>query len=89
MDGLFGSHSILYIILIGFLAGLVARALLPGRQRLGFILTTLLGVGGALLATYGGQALELYPRGQSARFIGAVIGAVVLLALVGLVQRRR
>ena len=52
-------------------------------------MTTLLGVGGALLATYGGQALELYPRGQSARFVGAVIGAVVLLALVGFVQRRR
>lgn len=89
MDGVFGSQSILYIILVGFIAGLVARALMPGRQRLGFVLTTLLGVGGAVVATYGGQALELYPPGQTARFVGAVIGAIVLLAIVGLIPRRR
>ncbi len=89
MDGLFGSQSILYIILIGFVAGLVARALMPGRQGLGIVMTTLLGVGGALLATYGGQALDLYERGQSARFVGAVVGAVVLLAIFGFIQKRR
>jgi uncharacterized membrane protein YeaQ/YmgE (transglycosylase-associated protein family) len=89
MHGVFGSQSILYIILIGFLAGLLARAVMPGRQKLGFIMTTLLGVGGAVLATYGGQALELYPPGQSARFAGAVIGAIVLLAIVELIPRRR
>jgi uncharacterized membrane protein YeaQ/YmgE (transglycosylase-associated protein family) len=89
MDGLFGSQSILYIILIGFVAGLVARALMPGRQGLGIIMTTVLGVGGAVLATYGGQALKLYQPGQTARFIGAVVGAVVLLALFGFIQKRR
>ena len=88
MDGLFGSGSILYIILIGFIAGLVARALMPGRQRLGIIMTTLLGVGGAVVATYGGQALGLYQRGEAARFIGAVIGAIVLLAVAEFVKKR-
>ena len=89
MDGVFGSQSLLYIILIGFLAGLVARALLPGRQRLGFILTTLLGIGGAVVATYLGQALDLYQPGQSARFVGAVIGAMIVLAVVGFIHKRR
>ena len=89
MDGLFGSDSILYIILIGFIAGLVARALMPGKQWFGIVMTTLLGIGGALLATYGGQALKLYQPGQTARFVGAVIGAVVLLAIFGFVQKRR
>jgi uncharacterized membrane protein YeaQ/YmgE (transglycosylase-associated protein family) len=89
MDGIFGSQSILYIILIGFIAGLVARALMPGRQSFGLIMTTLLGVGGAVVATYGGQALKLYPPGQTARFIGAVVGALVLLVIGSLIQRRR
>lgn len=89
MDGLFGSQSILYIILIGFIAGLLARALMPGRQKLGIIMTTVLGVAGAVLATYGGQALKLYQPGQNARFIGAVVGAVVLLAIFGFIQKRR
>ena len=88
MDGLFGSGSILYIILIGFIAGLVARALMPGRQRLGIIMTTLLGIGGAVVATYGGQALGLYGRGEAARFVGAVIGAIVLLAVAEFVKKR-
>ena len=89
MDGLFGSHSILYIILIGFLAGLVARALLPGKQSLGIIMTTLLGIGGAVVATYAGQALDLYQPGQTARFIGAVVGALVLLAVAEFFLKRR
>ena len=66
-----------------------ARAGRMRRLRRALAVTTLLGVGGAVLATYGGQALELYPPGQTARFVGAVIGAIVLLAIVGLIQRRR
>lgn len=88
MDGLFGSHSILYIILIGFLAGLVARALMPGKQSLGIIMTILLGIGGAVVATYAGQALDLYQPGETARFIGAVLGALVLLAVAGFFMKR-
>ncbi|HEU0033166.1 MAG TPA: GlsB/YeaQ/YmgE family stress response membrane protein [Kofleriaceae bacterium] len=88
MDDVFGQHSILYIILIGFFAGLLARAIMPGRQGYGFIVTTLLGIGGAVLATYAGQALELYQPGQRARFLGAVVGALVLLVIANLVRRR-
>ncbi len=89
MQGVFGQQSILYIILIGFIAGLLARAVMPGKQNLGMIMTTLLGIGGAIVATYGGQALELYRPGQAAQFVGAVIGAIVLLALASVLQRRR
>ncbi len=78
--------TLLYTILIGFLAGLVARALKPGDDSLGILLTIALGVGGSLLATYGGQALGIYQAGQRAGFIAAVIGAIVILFVVGLVR---
>jgi len=67
----------------------VARALLPGKQSLGIIMTTLLGIGGAVVATYAGQALDLYQPGQTARFIGAVVGALVLLAVAEFFLKRR
>ncbi len=76
-------------IVIGFIVGLIARAIHPGDDKLGFIFTTLLGIAGALVATYGGQALHLYQPGQPAGFIGATIGAIVLLVIVALVRRRR
>ena len=78
--------TLLYTILIGFLAGLVARALKPGDDSLGFFLTIALGVGGSLLATYGGQALGIYQAGERAGFIAAVVGAIVILFVVGLVR---
>ena len=71
------------MILIGFIVGLVARAVLPGTQALGFILTTLLGIGGSLLAGYIGQAMHWYAVGQPAGFIASVIGAMALLFVVG------
>jgi uncharacterized membrane protein YeaQ/YmgE (transglycosylase-associated protein family) len=80
---------IIWTILIGFIVGLLARILTPGRGPSGFILTTLLGIGGALAATYGGQALGIYQPGEPAGFIGALVGAVVLLVLYGLFNRRR
>lgn len=81
--------SILGTILIGFIAGLVARAIKPGKDALGWIMTILLGIGGSLLATWGGQALGLYQAGQTAGFIGAVVGAVVLLVIWGALSKRR
>ncbi len=78
--------EILYTIVIGFIVGLVARMLKPGKDAMGFILTTVLGVGGALAATYVGQALGWYRAGQQAGFIGAVIGSIVLLLIVGLIK---
>jgi uncharacterized membrane protein YeaQ/YmgE (transglycosylase-associated protein family) len=88
MSGLFGSDSILYIILIGFVVGLVARAIMPGRQKLGCLLTIVLGIGGAVVATYLGRALNLYPPGYYAHFLGAVVGAFLLLLVVGLFRKR-
>ena len=70
-------------IVIGFLVGWLARAILPGTQALGFILTTLLGIGGSLAAGYVGQALNWYSIGQPVGFIASVVGAVVLLFVVG------
>jgi uncharacterized membrane protein YeaQ/YmgE (transglycosylase-associated protein family) len=66
-------------IIIGFIVGVLARFLYPGRENMGFIVTTLLGVGGSIVATYLGQALGLYQAGQVAGFIGAVIGALLIL----------
>lgn len=81
--------SIIWTILIGFVVGLVARALLPGRQSMGFILTVVLGVVGSLLATYIGQAAGWYTAGAGAGFIASVIGAIVLLVIYGMVTGKR
>jgi uncharacterized membrane protein YeaQ/YmgE (transglycosylase-associated protein family) len=81
--------SILWAILIGFVVGLVAKFLMPGRDGGGFILTTILGIIGAVAATFLGQALGFYAAGQSAGFIGAVIGAMIVLLIYGLVTKRR
>jgi uncharacterized membrane protein YeaQ/YmgE (transglycosylase-associated protein family) len=81
--------SIVWTIVIGFLAGLVARFLMPGRDAAGFIITILLGIGGALLATYLGRSLGWYREGQSAGFIGAVIGAIIILVIYRLVAGQR
>jgi uncharacterized membrane protein YeaQ/YmgE (transglycosylase-associated protein family) len=78
---------IIGIILIGFLVGLVARFIGPGPHIHGFWITVAIGVVGSVLATFGGQALGLYRVGQPAGFIGSVVGAVVLLAIVQLVGR--
>jgi uncharacterized membrane protein YeaQ/YmgE (transglycosylase-associated protein family) len=81
--------GIIITIIIGFLAGLVAKFLMPGRDPGGFIITTILGIVGALVATYLGQALGWYRADQGAGFIGAVVGAVILLVIYRLVVRRR
>jgi uncharacterized membrane protein YeaQ/YmgE (transglycosylase-associated protein family) len=88
MHGLFGSHSFLYIILIGFLVGLVARAIMPGRQNLGCLLTIVLGIVGAVVATFLGHALHLYQPGEVAHFLGAVIGAMVVLAVISVLRKK-
>ena len=73
--------GLLWTVIIGFLVGLIARAVMPGRQIMGIILTTLLGVGGALLAGYAGQLLGYYKLGDPVGFIASVIGALVILFL--------
>lgn len=75
------------IILIGLVVGLIARFLTPGPNPRGIIVTIVIGIVGAVIATYGGQALGLYQVGQTAGFIGSVVGAVVLLILLRLFGR--
>ena len=75
--------GIIGMIVIGFIVGLVARAILPGTQSLGFILTTLLGIAGSFLAGYAGQMFGLYKAGEGAGFLGSVVGAMLLLFIVG------
>jgi len=79
---------LIWTILIGFLAGLVARTITPGREPSGFFITAALGIAGSLAATYLGQAIGLYHAGESAGFIGAVVGAAVLLIAFHLVAKR-
>jgi uncharacterized membrane protein YeaQ/YmgE (transglycosylase-associated protein family) len=86
---LFGSSNWIYIILIGLVVGLLARLLKPGRDRMGLIFTTLVGIGGALLAGWVGQAMHWYRPGEPAGFLGALLGAIAILILVGLFRRRR
>ena len=81
--------SFIGAIIIGGLAGLVAKMLTPGRDPGGFIITVLLGIAGAMVATFLGQALGWYRPGQSAGFIGAVVGAVIILLVYRAVAQPR
>ncbi|MGE5095352.1 MAG: GlsB/YeaQ/YmgE family stress response membrane protein [Betaproteobacteria bacterium] len=80
--------SIIWAIIIGFIVGLIAKFLMPGRDPGGFIITAVLGIVGALVATFIGQAMGLYAAGQSAGFIASVIGAMIVLFIYHLVRRR-
>jgi uncharacterized membrane protein YeaQ/YmgE (transglycosylase-associated protein family) len=80
--------SILVTILVGFIVGLIARALKPGNDKLGLIMTTLLGIAGAFVARYAGMAMGLYKEGEAAGWIASVIGAMVLLVIYSLVRGR-
>ena len=77
----------LWIILIGFVVGLIAKFLTPGRDVGGFILTTLVGIGGSVLASWAGQTMGWYAPGQPAGFIAAVVGAIVLLLILRVIRR--
>lgn len=75
-------------IIIGLIVGAIAKLLMPGKDPGGFIITILLGIAGSLVATYLGKALGLYEPGEAAGFIGAVIGAIILLLLYRFIVRR-
>ena len=82
--------GILWTIIIGFVAGVIAKFIMPGdNEPSGFILTTILGIVGAFVATFLGQALGWYGPNQGAGLIGAVVGAIVVLAIYGFIQGRR
>ena len=82
--------GILWTIIIGFIAGVIAKFIMPGdNEPSGFILTAILGIVGAFVATYLGQALGWYGPDQGAGLIGAVVGAIIVLVVYGLVAGRR
>ena len=80
--------SYVWMVIIGFVAGLIARALHPGDDKLGLIMTAVLGIAGSLLANFIGQALGWYHADEKAGFIASVIGAIVLLVIYGFVKKR-
>ena len=86
MSGLFGSDSWLYIILIGFFVGLLGRFFMPGNNRMGCLLTIVLGIAGAVFAGWFGREMGWYAAGHPAGFLGVIIGAVAILALLRLVS---
>ena len=82
--------GIIWTIIIGFVAGVIAKFIMPGKNEpSGFILTTLLGIVGAFLATWLGQALGWYRPGEGAGFIGAIVGAIIVLGIWGMIAGRR
>lgn len=80
--------SILGTLFIGLIVGFVARAIKPGDDKLGWIMTAVLGVAGSFLAGYAGKAFGFYREGQVAGFIASVVGAVVLLFVYALVKSK-
>ena len=82
--------SILWTIIIGFVAGVIAKFIMPGdNEPTGFVLTTVLGIVGAFVATFLGQALGWYRPGEGAGLVGAIVGAIVVLLIYGMVAGRR
>jgi len=80
---------LLWTILIGLVAGAIAKLIMPGKDPGGFIITILLGIGGALIATYLGHLIGLYQAGQSAGFIGAIVGSILILFIYRLIKRKQ
>jgi uncharacterized membrane protein YeaQ/YmgE (transglycosylase-associated protein family) len=71
--------GLLVTIIVGFIVGVIAKLIMPGKENMGFIVTTLLGIAGAFVATYAGQAVGWYEAGEGAGWIGSIVGAFVLL----------
>lgn len=81
--------GIIWTIIIGFVAGIIAKFVMSGdNEPSGFVLTTILGIFGAIVATYLGQSLGWYAPGEGAGLIGAAIGAIILLAIWGFARNR-
>lgn len=80
--------SLIGTLFIGLIAGFIARALKPGDDGMGWILTALLGVAGSFVASYLGAALGLYQPGQPAGFVASVVGAILLLFVYGLIKKK-
>ena len=82
--------GIIWTIVIGFVAGVIAKFIMPGsNEPSGFVLTTILGIVGAFVASFLGQALGWYSAGEGAGLIGAVVGAIIVLFIWGAIAKRR
>jgi uncharacterized membrane protein YeaQ/YmgE (transglycosylase-associated protein family) len=75
--------GLIWTIIIGFVVGVLAKFIHPGRDNMGFVLTTLIGIGGAFVATFLGQAIGWYQAGEGAGLIGATVGAILILIVYG------
>jgi len=80
--------DIVSTIVIGFVVGLLAKFVMPGRDSAGFFVTAAIGIAGSLIATFGGRAIDIYHGDQTAGFIGAFIGAIILLVLFRMFVRK-
>jgi len=80
---------ILWTILIGLVAGVIAKLIMPGKDPGGIIITILIGIAGALIATYLGHLIGWYQAGQSAGFIGAIVGSILILLIYRLIKRKQ
>ena len=80
---------LIWTIIIGFVAGAVAKWIMPGKDPGGFIVTTILGIAGALIATYLGHLIGWYQAGQGAGFIGAIVGSIILLLIYRLIKKKQ
>jgi uncharacterized membrane protein YeaQ/YmgE (transglycosylase-associated protein family) len=81
--------NLLWIIIIGFIAGAVAKLLMPGKDPGGFLITTALGVGGALVMTFLGRLVGWYQEGERGGFIAAVLGAVIVLIVYRMIKKKQ
>ncbi|TEA77061.1 GlsB/YeaQ/YmgE family stress response membrane protein [Allopusillimonas ginsengisoli] len=81
--------GIISMIVVGFIVGLLARAIMPGEQKLGIIMTIILGIVGSLVAGYLGGALGWYAPGEGAGWIGSIVGAIIVLFIYGLIAKKR
>lgn len=79
---------IIWTILLGLLAGVIAKFIFPGKENIGWVITTLLGIAGSFVATYLGQWLNFYKPGQTAGFIGAIVGALIILFFFNLIRKK-
>lgn len=81
--------GIIIMIIVGFIVGLIARALMPGDQSMGIVMTTILGIVGAVVAGFLGQQMGWYAQGEPAGWIASVVGAIIVLAVVGMIAKKR
>lgn len=80
--------GIISMIIVGFIVGLLARAIMPGEQKMGWIMTTILGIVGSFVAGYLGQTMGWYVPGEGAGWIGSIVGAIIVLFVYGLVSKK-